>query len=122
MINERKRRDVQRKRRTFRVRNKVRGNAVKPRLSVFKSNLHIYAQLIDDESSKTLFGIGTMSELCKGQFDKKSKDACKFLGTKIAQKASELGIDSVVFDRGRCAYHGLLKELADAAREAGLKF
>ena len=122
MINERKKRDVQRKRRTFRVRNKLRGTSVKPRLSVFKSNVHIYAQLIDDESGKTLFGIGTMGEACKGKFDKKSKEACKFLGVKIAEKASELGIEKVVFDRGQCTYHGLLKELADSARSAGLKF
>jgi large subunit ribosomal protein L18 len=122
MINERKKRDVQRKRRTFRVRNKVRGSAVKPRLSVFKSNVHIYAQLIDDESGKTLVGIGTMGDVCKGQFEKKSKEACKFIGMKLAEKASELGIEKVVFDRGHNSYHGLLKELADSARSAGLKF
>lgn len=122
MINERKRRDVQRKRRTFRVRNKVRGSSVKPRLSVFKSNLHIYAQLIDDESGKTLFGIGTMSELCKGKHDRKSLAAGKFLGEKLAAKAAELGIQTVVFDRGHNKYHGVLKELADSARNAGLKF
>jgi large subunit ribosomal protein L18 len=122
MINELKTRDGQRKRRAFRVRNKVRGSAVKPRLSVFKSNVHIYAQLIDDESGKTLFGIGTMGELCKEKFDKRSKDACKFIGTKIAEKATELGIQTVVFDRGQYSYHGLLQELADAARGAGLKF
>lgn len=122
MINERKKRDVQRKRRSFRVRNKVRGTSSKPRLSVFKSNVHIYAQLIDDESGKTLFGVGTMSDLCKGKYDKKSKEACKFLGSKIAEKASELGIQNVVFDRGHNAYHGLLKELADSARSAGLNF
>jgi len=63
-----------------------------------------------------------MSDVCKGQYDKKSKDACKFLGAKIAEKASELGIQTVVFDRGRNTYHGLLQVLADAAREAGLKF
>jgi large subunit ribosomal protein L18 len=122
MINEKKRRDVQRTRRSFRVRNKVRGTSSKPRLSVFKSNLHIYAQLIDDESGKTLFGVGTMSDLCKGKFDRKSKDACKFIGSEIAKKASELGIQTVVFDRGHYAYHGLLQELADSARNAGLKF
>jgi large subunit ribosomal protein L18 len=122
MINELKRRDVQRRRRSFRVRNKTRGTTAKPRLSVFKSNVHIYAQIIDDESGKTLFGFGTMSSECKGKFERKSKDACKFIGTKIAEKASELGISNVVFDRGQYSYQGLLKELADAARAAGLKF
>jgi large subunit ribosomal protein L18 len=122
MINERKKRDVQRKRRTFRVRNKLKGTSSKPRLTVFKSNTHVYAQLIDDEAGKTLFGIGTMGEICKGKFDKKSIDACKFIGAKIAEKANELGIQTVVFDRGQNAYHGLLQELADSARGAGLKF
>jgi large subunit ribosomal protein L18 len=122
MINELKKRAIQRRRRTFRVRNKVRGTSLKPRLSIFKSNLHIYAQLIDDESGTTLFGIGTMGEACKGKYDRKSKEACQFLGSKIAEKASELGIATVVFDRGQYAYHGLLQQLADSARSAGLKF
>lgn len=122
MINELKVRDIQRKRRSFRVRKKLKGTASKPRLSVFKSNLHVYAQLIDDEAGKTLFGVGTMGEICKGKFEKKSKDACKFLGQQIAKKANELGIQAVVFDRGSYKFHGLLKELADSAREAGLKF
>ncbi len=122
MINELKKRDVQRRRRSFRVRNKVRGSALKPRLSVYKSNKHLYVQLIDDEAGKTLFGLGTMSASAKGTHDKKSKDACRFLGEKVAVKASELGVQSVIFDRGRFTYHGLLSQFADAAREAGLKF
>lgn len=105
--------------RSLRVRKTLRGNDQKPRLSVFKSNRHIYAQLIDDVTGKTLVGLGTMS---KEVTDKKSKSAAKTLGTMIAEKAKKAKVETCVFDRGRYKYHGLIAELADAAREAGLKF
>ena len=108
-----------RKKRAQRVRQTLRGNEQKPRLSVFKSNRHLYAQLIDDVTGKTIVGLGTMS---KEVADKKSKSAAKTLGTMIAEKATKAKVTMCVFDRGRYKYHGLIAELADAAREAGLKF
>lgn len=120
MENRLKQRNVRRKRRTMRVRRKVRGNEQKPRLSVFRSNKHLYAQLINDEGQVTLFGFGTMSKEMKGA--KKSKDTAKKIGHRIALEAKKKGVEQVVFDRGQYKYHGLIAELANAAREEGLKF
>ncbi len=107
----------------MRVRKAVRGSDTKPRLTVFRSNKHILAQIIDDESHATLFGIGTMSKDFKGtEFSKKSKSAAKEIGKRIAAEAKKNKIETVVFDRGHYKYHGLIAELANAAREAGLKF
>jgi large subunit ribosomal protein L18 len=123
MESQLNRRDIRRKRRSLRVRKKVRGTADKPRLSVFRSNAHIAAQLIDDESHKTLFGIGTNSkELQQSGYAKKSKDAAKEIGKKIAQAAKKHNVENVVFDRGHYKYHGVIAQLADAAREEGLRF
>ena len=119
MENRLKNRDVRRKRRAMRVRKKVRGNAEKPRLSVFRSNKHLAAQLIDDEGKVTLFGIGTMSKDVKGT---KSKETAKEIGKRIAQEAKKKNIQTIVFDRGQYKYHGVIAELANAAREEGLKF
>jgi large subunit ribosomal protein L18 len=112
-----------RKRRVMRVRSKVRGSESRPRLCVHKSNSHIDAQLINDEESITLVSVSTLSkELKETEFCKKSKMAAKKLGEMIAQKAKEKNISKVVFDRGRFKYHGIIAELAQAARSSGLEF
>lgn len=108
--------------RALRTRKNLHGTANRPRLSVFKSNKHLSAQMIDDDNGKTLFGISTLSKEVRGDFPKKSKEAARQLGQIVANKARELNISTVVFDRGPYKYHGILAELADASREAGLKF
>ena len=118
-----KKRNGQRARRLLRVRSHVRGTAQKPRMSVFKSNKHLSVQVIDDESAVTLFSMSTLAEEMKSlQMGKKSKEAARQLGIKIAELAKKNQIVTVVFDRGRYKYHGLLAELANSAREAGLQF
>ena len=104
----------------MRVRKKVRGTGVRPRLSVSKSLRHIGVQLIDDERAVTLASFSTLSKEAR-QY-RKSKKGAQFVGQKIAELAKEKNIDAVVFDRGRFKYHGLIAELANAARENGLKF
>lgn len=118
--NRRPRRTLRRKR----VRKSIRGTDAKPRLSVFRSARHIYAQLISDESGRTIASASTVSGDLKGQLAGKTgnKDAAAKVGTEIAQKATAAGISSVVFDRNGFLYHGRVQSLADAAREAGLKF
>lgn len=109
--------------RTMRVRKKLRGTALRPRMSVVKSNLHLQVQLIDDESGSTLGSTATFAKEFKGtEFGKKNKLSAKAIGTRIAEIAKEKNISEVIFDRGRHKYHGILAELATAAREAGLKF
>jgi large subunit ribosomal protein L18 len=116
-------RNAQRARRVLRVRKQVRGTALKPRLSVFKSNRHLAVQVINDEASVTLFSASTMTEEMKSlQLGKKSKESARQLGVKIAEMAKKSNIEKVVFDRGRYKYHGLLAEFANAARESGLQF
>ena len=118
-----KQRNAQRGRRVFRVRKRVRGTAERPRLCVFKSNKHLSVQAIDDENSVTLFSAGTMTEEMQSlKLGKKSKEAAKKLGMIIADFAKQKQVKTVVFDRGRYKYQGLLAELANAAREAGLQF
>ena len=108
-------------RRHLRVRKKVEGTAVRPRLVVFRSSKHIYAQLVDDQRNVTIAGAADTSEGV--QVEGKGKVARSFaLGRLIAAKAKEKGIAKVVFDRGGYQYHGRVKALADAAREAGLEF
>lgn len=112
-----------RDRRKLRVRKALKGNSLKPRLCVIKSNKHIQVHLIDDEKGVTLSSISTFSKEFKGgEFGKKSKASGKELGKAIAGKAIDLGVKEVVFDRGYSKYHGILAEVADSAREAGLKF
>ena len=109
--------------RAMRVRKKVQGTVAKPRMCVVKTNKHIQVQLINDEEGKTLTSLSTNSkELRKTEHAKKNKASAKFLGEKIAQRAKELGITQVVFDRGPFRYHGILAELADSARAGGLQF
>ena len=119
MLSEIIKRSNKRKMRVFRNRKKLKGTKDKPRLCVSKSNKNIYLQLIDDKSGLTLAGIGTLS---KGIDGKKDKSTAKTLGTKIAELAKELQVSQIVFDRGRFKYHGIVAEVADAARAAGLKF
>lgn len=105
------------------VRQKVLGTNQRPRLSVFKSINHIYAQLIDDENRVTIAAASTVEpELKEGSTRGGNADAAQKVGTLIARKAKENQIESVVFDRGGNLYHGRVKALADAAREGGLKF
>lgn len=120
MLSRLKKLKVTRKRRVFRIRKKLRGTKDKPRLSINRSNKNLHVQLIDDENSCTLAAIGTNSKEFKKE--KKSKKAAALLGKKIAMLAKEKKIETVIFDRGRYKYHGLLAELANAARSEGLKF
>lgn len=111
-------RQAQRKMRQRRVRAKVIGSSSKPRLNVFRSLSHIYIQLIDDETGKTLAAASSSEVKSKG---KKSEIAAA-VGKLAAEKAKALGIKKIVFDRGGYQYHGRVKELAEAARAAGLEF
>lgn len=123
MINELIKRDERRCRRSFRIRKGVRGTAEKPRLSVFKSNRHICAQLIDDDKGFTLASAGTLTkEFRDRKIDRKSKESARQVGIRLAELAKQKNIQYAVFDRGFNKYHGLLAEVADAARETGLQF
>ena len=114
---------VNKRKRALRVRSHVRGNALKPRLCVVKTNKHIMAQVIDDESGTTLASIATSAkDVKKTEFCKKNKASAKYLGDKLAEKVLELGVNQVVFDRGASKYHGVLAEFANAARARGLQF
>jgi large subunit ribosomal protein L18 len=107
----------------MRVRKKLRGTSVKPRMSVVKTNLHLHVQLIDDEAGHTLGSIGTYAKKFRGtEFGRKNKQAARKLGEEIAEIAKSHHVKEVVFDRGPHKYHGVLAELANAAREAGLQF
>ncbi|NLV88969.1 MAG: 50S ribosomal protein L18 [Tissierellia bacterium] len=114
-------RNENRKKRHARVRRKIFGTPEKPRLNVFRSGKHIYAQIIDDSVGHTLVSASTL-ENKENLTSTKNKEAARLVGEAIAKKALEKGIQEVVFDRGGYLYHGRIKELADAAREAGLKF
>ena len=107
-----------------RVRKKIWGTSERPRLSIFRSNKHIYAQIIEDASGKTLISTSTISKELQDKLKKKTKktEAAKKIGELVAKKAISKGIDKVVFDRGGFIYHGRIKAVADGAREAGLQF
>ena len=105
-----------------RVRRKVSGTPERPRLVVFRSNKHVYAQLIDDLEGKTIASASTTETGMKGELAGNSLAGAKRVGTLVAQRAVEKGVSSAVFDRGGFLFHGRVKALADAAREAGLKF
>ena len=106
-----------------RLRNHLSGTATTPRLAVFRSNNHMYAQIIDDTIGKTLVSASTTQKEVKAELEKTNNvDATAYLGTVIGKKAVEAGIKEVVFDRGGFIYQGKIKALADAAREAGLEF
>lgn len=112
-----------RRQRHMRVRKKVVGTQARPRLNVFRSANHIYAQIIDDTNNHTLVSASTLDEAVKAEVSYGgNKAAAKVVGRVVAEKAQKAGISTVVFDRGGYIYHGRIKELADAAREAGLEF
>ena len=106
-----------------RLRNRFSGTAERPRLAVFRSNNHMYALIIDDTVGKSLVSASTLQKEVKAELEKTNNvDAAAYLGTVIAKRAIEKGINTVVFDRGGFIYQGKIKALADAAREAGLEF
>lgn len=106
-----------------RIRNRFSGTAERPRLAVFRSNNHIYAQIIDDTVGKTLVSANTLQKDIKAELENTDNiEAAALVGKVIAQKALDAGITTVVFDRGGYIYHGKVQALADAAREAGLVF
>ena len=113
-------RKAERMRRHKRVRRKISGTADCPRLCVYRSNSNIYAQVIDDEKQTTLVAASTLDKEVKTK--KANKEAARKVGKLIAKKAAEKKITTIVFDRGGYIYHGVVKELAEAAREGGLKF
>lgn len=115
------RKNENRLKRHKRLRNKVSGTPERPRLNVFRSGKHIYAQLIDDVNAVTIVASSTLDKSL-GLEKTGNKEAAKAVGESIAKKAMDKDIKSVVFDRGGYVYHGRVKELADAARQAGLEF
>ena len=112
--------NVQRKMRHKRVRSKISGTSERPRLNVFRSEKHIYAQIIDDTAGKTLCAASSVEKAFEGSGS--NKEGARKVGKIVAERAVSKGIDTVVFDRGGYIYHGRVKELAEAAREGGLKF
>jgi large subunit ribosomal protein L18 len=104
------------------VRRQLRGTDSRPRLCVFRSNKHIYAQVISDETGRTLAAASSLSEGVAGQVKSCNKEMAKKVGALVAKLCQERGIHEVVFDRNGFLYHGRLAALADAAREGGLKF
>jgi len=116
-------RQLSRKKRHYRLRKNLSGTAQRPRLAVFRSNSHIYAQVIDDTIGHTLAAASTVEKDILGQLEKTwDVAAAKAVGQAVAKKALAAGIQTVVFDRGGYIYHGKVQALADAAREAGLTF
>ncbi len=116
-------REVARQKRKMRIRTRVHGTPERPRLTVFRSDKHIYAQVIDDTLGKTLACASTLTPDYKESGPAQGKvEAAKRVGALVARKAQEQGITKVVFDRNGFIYHGRIKALADAAREAGLDF
>jgi large subunit ribosomal protein L18 len=115
--------DESRAKRKKRIRKKVSGDAERPRLTVFRSAKHIYAQVIDDTKGTTLVHVSTLGKELRAQADEKVKtDAAKLIGETVAKACKDKGITKVAFDRNGYLYHGRIKALADAAREAGLDF
>ena len=116
-------RKASRKKRHYRLRHHLAGTAERPRLAVFRSNKHIYAQVIDDTVGRTLAASSTMEKAVGANLKSTSDiDAAKAVGSDVAKKAMEKGVKAVVFDRGGFLFHGRVKALADAAREPGLNF
>ena len=116
-------RSIIREKKHRRLRSRFSGTAERPRLAVFRSNSHMYAQIIDDDAQKTLVSASTLEAAAKSELEKTNTvEAASYVGTLIAKRALEAGITEVVFDRGGFLYHGKIQALAEAAREAGLKF
>lgn len=110
-----------RKKRHLRVRKKIFGTTERPRLCVFRSDKNIYAQIIDDVNAVTIVAASSLDKDFEGKVGS-NKESARIVGTAVAKKAIEKGISDVVFDRGGYIYHGRIQELAEGAREAGLKF
>ena len=122
MVNKQSRSEIRVKKHN-RMRNRFAGTAERPRLAVFRSNNHMYAQIIDDTVGKTLVAASTVEADVKKELEKTNNvDAAAYVGKVIAERAVEKGIKEVVFDRGGFIYQGKVQALADAAREAGLVF
>ncbi len=122
MVSKKTRSEVRAKKHA-RIRNHFSGTAERPRLAVFRSNNHMYAQIIDDTVGNTLVAASTVEKSARAELEHTNTvDAAAYIGTLIAKRALEKGIETVVFDRGGFIYQGKIQALADAAREAGLKF
>ena len=122
MVSKKSRSEV-RVKKHLKIRNRFTGTAARPRLAVFRSNNHMYAQIIDDTVGNTLVSASTLDKEVKASLEKTNNvEAAAVVGTTIAKKAIEKGITTVVFDRGGFIYQGKVQALADAAREAGLEF
>ena len=122
MVSKKSRQEV-RVKKHLKTRNRFSGTAERPRLAVFRSNNHMYAQIIDDDAATTLVAASTTEKDVKGELKKTNDvEAAAYVGTVIAKRALEKGIKEVVFDRGGFIYQGKIKALAEAAREAGLEF
>lgn len=122
MIN-RGNRNLVRKKRHFRIRKSIVGTPARPRLSVFRSSKHIYAQLIDDVNSATLVSASTLDKDIKDKIENgATEEVAKLVGELVAKRALEKGHENVVFDRSGYLYHGRIKSVAESAREAGLQF
>ena len=122
MVSKQSRSEIRRKKH-YRLRNRFAGTAERPRLAVFRSNNHMYAQIIDDTVGKTLVSASTLDKEVKAELEKTNNvEAAAAVGTVVAKRALEKGIKTVVFDRGGFIYQGKVQALADAAREAGLEF
>ena len=119
--SHRKTRAARRERRRVRIRKKIYGTQQRPRLSVFRSNKHITAQVIDDETGRTLAAASTVEKSLRSDQTSNAQAAAK-VGTLVAQRAQSVGVETVILDRGGNRYHGRVAALAQAAREAGLKF
>ena len=116
-------RQLVRAKKHMKIRNRFSGTAERPRLAVFRSNNHMYAQIIDDTVGNTLVSASTLEKEIKAELEKTNNvDAAAYVGTVVSKKALEKGIKEVVFDRGGFIYQGKIQALADAAREAGLEF
>ncbi|MCR5250679.1 MAG: 50S ribosomal protein L18 [Lachnospiraceae bacterium] len=122
MVSKESRQKV-REKKHLKIRNRFSGTAARPRLAVYRSNNHMYAQVIDDEAGNTIVAASTVEKDVKAQLQKTNDvEAAKVLGGIIAKRALDKGIETVVFDRGGYIYHGKVAALAEAAREAGLQF
>ncbi len=122
MVNKQSRSEIRRKKH-YRLRSRLAGTAERPRLAVFRSNNHMYAQIIDDSIGHTLVAASTLEKEIKTEIENTDNvEAAAHVGTVIAKRALEKGIKQVVFDRGGFIYQGKVQALADAAREAGLEF
>ena len=122
MVSKKSRSEV-RVKKHMKTRNRFAGTAERPRLSVFRSNNHMYAQIIDDTVGNTIVSASTLEKDIKAELEKTNNvEAAAYLGTVIAKRAIEKGVKEVVFDRGGFIYQGKIQALADAAREAGLEF